>query len=94
VITEVEGRTPVPPIQPSREAFCIFVPLYRYDKHVPWYDAGWSRTSTSFLLREELALSSIGVYPANLAQRCALVVLPIPGGPVIMAFFPGFLKPA
>lgn len=57
-------------------------------------------TSTSFLLRASLALSSIGVKPSSLAHRCALVVLPMPGGPVIkiarevfMPFLPGFLKP-
>ena len=57
------------------------------------------RTSTSFLLLASLALSSIGVNPANFAHKCALVVLPIPGGPVIMTArntpmpsLPGFLK--
>jgi hypothetical protein len=56
-------------------------------------------TSTSFLLRASLALSSMGVKPVSVAHRCALVVLPIPGGPVIITprklfipFFPGFLK--
>jgi hypothetical protein len=40
------------------------------------------------------------VKPSNLAQRCALVVFPIPGEPVIMTarnafvpFLPGFLNP-
>ena len=54
----------------------------------------------SFLLLASLALSSIGVNPSSSAQRCALVVLPMPGGPVIntardvfMPFLPGFLKP-
>lgn len=58
-------------------------------------------TSTSLLLRTSLALSSIGVKPSNLAHKCALVVFPMPGGPVIntarntfMPFFPGFLKSA
>jgi hypothetical protein len=44
-------------------------------------------------------LSSIGVNPASFAHRCALVVLPMPGGPVIITprklfipFLPGFLK--
>ena len=57
------------------------------------------RTSTSFLLRASLALSSMGVNPASFAHRCALVVFPIPGGPVIMTArntfipsLPGFLK--
>ena len=54
----------------------------------------------SFLLRASLALSSIGVKPSSFAHKCALVVLPMPGGPVIktarevfMPFLPGFLKP-
>lgn len=58
------------------------------------------RTSTSFLLLESLALTSIGVSPASCAHICALVVFPIPGGPVIITArktlspsFPGFLKP-
>jgi hypothetical protein len=45
-------------------------------------------------------LSSIGVKPSNFAQRCALVVFPIPGEPVIMTarntfipYLPGFLNP-
>jgi hypothetical protein len=44
-------------------------------------------------------LSSIGVKPASFAHMCALVVLPMPGGPVIITprklfipFLPGFLK--
>ena len=59
-----------------------------------------SLTSTSFLLRVSLAFISIGVNPASLAQRCALVVFPIPGGPVMrtalktfVPCLPGFLKP-
>src|SRR6267142_1074617 len=41
----------------------------------------------------------MGVNPASFAHRCVLVVLPMPGGPVIITprktfipFFPGFLK--
>ena len=40
-------------------------------------------TSTNFLLLASLALSSTGVKPANFAHKCALVVFPIPGDPVI-----------
>ena len=57
-------------------------------------------TSTSFLLRASLAFISIGVNPSSLAHKCALVVLPIPGDPVIstarktfIPLFPGFLNP-
>jgi len=59
----------------------------------------YNLTARSFLLRASLALSSIGVNPASFAHRCALVVLPMPGGPVIITprklfipFLPGFLK--
>lgn len=55
--------------------------------------------STSFLLRASLAFSSMGVNPASFAHKWALVVFPIPGGPVIMTArktfipsLPGFLK--
>src|SRR5258708_39384828 len=37
------------------------------------------RTSTSFLLRASLALSSIGVNPAIFAHSCVLLVLLMPG---------------
>lgn len=56
-------------------------------------------TSTSFLLRASLAFNSMGVNPSSLAHKCALVVLPIPGDPVIstarktfIPSLPGFLK--
>lgn len=56
--------------------------------------------STSFLLRASLALSSIGVNPSSFAHKCALVVLPMPGGPdmstarkMFIPLLPGFLKP-
>ncbi len=71
------------------------------DKHARTRGYSDSYTSTSFLLRASLAFNSMGVYPASLAHRCALVVLPIPGGPVMrtarlvfIAFLPGFLKSA
>ena len=59
-----------------------------------------AHTSTSFLLRASLAFNSIGVNPSSLAHRWALVVLPMPGDPVMstarktfIPSFPGFLKP-
>ena len=92
-------RTPSPPSQPSSDEFIMFVLFWRNVKPIERHEGG-VRTSTSFLLRASLALSSIGVKPSSLAQRCALVVLPIPGGPVMstalkifIPFFPGFLKP-
>jgi hypothetical protein len=58
-------------------------------------------TSKSFLLLVSLALSSMIVYPASFATRCAAVVLPMPGPPEMrtarytpMMSGPGFLNPA
>lgn len=75
---------------------CAILPQFRFES--PEGETR-RRTSTSFLLRASLALSSMGVNPASFAHRCALVVLPMPGGPVIITprkmfipFFPGFLK--
>lgn len=85
-----------PPIQGCIMDVCAI--LY-YDLTASLRGRQGQRTSTSFLLRASLALSSIGVNPASFAHRCALLVLPIPGGPVIITprklfipFLPGFLK--
>src|SRR5882762_3498545 len=91
------------PIQPSSDVLSMLIPFYTTDQSVDqqfFRGPGRWLTSTSFLLLESLAFTSIGVNPANFAHRCALVVFPIPGGPVIITArktfrpsLPGFLKP-
>ena len=78
----------------------MFIPFCNRNYAHPGSHAEKVRTSTSFLLLASLAFSSIGVKPSSLAQRWALVVFPMPGGPVIstarnifVPFLPGFLKP-
>lgn len=80
----------------------MFIPFYSMSKSVLPQDHRRLIivTSTSFLLLASLAFNSIGVNPSSFATRCALVVFPIPGDPVIMTArnmfmpcFPGFLKP-
>mmetsp|Transcript_9816 Transcript_9816/g.17702 ORF Transcript_9816/g.17702 Transcript_9816/m.17702 type:complete len:215 (-) Transcript_9816:65-709(-) len=51
---------------------------------------------TADLLRESLALNSVGSNPHSLHKTCASVVFPIPGGPEInsaRSFFPLFPPP-
>lgn len=93
-------QTSEPLMYISSDRLLIFMPFYGWNQR--WLSTQTPVcTSTSLLLRVSLAFNSIAVYPANFAQRWALVVLPIPGDPVIstprymfMPVLPGFLKPA
>ena len=94
---------PPPSNQPSSEALSMFVAFYDRQRSIRrrrLANETVKITWINFLLRASEAFNSMGEYPFNRATRCADVVFPMPGGPLIRMArkapdpsLPGFLKP-